>query len=157
VTQPLLQLPALDPSQVESGTKSAYPSPYNRVTIGRTKRPLTEVLGLTQFGVNLTEIAPGAASALRHWHTHEDEFIYVISGMPTLSTGEGEQQLGPGMTAGFPAGKENGHRFVNNTMETVIILEVGTRSNLDECVYPDERLRCRPGRYQAAEFVKFDD
>ncbi len=153
----VLQLPALDPSQIELRTKSAYPPPYDKVTKGRVKRPLTDALGLTQFGVNITEIAPGSASSLRHWHTHEDEFIYVISGNPTLSTSEGDQQLSPGMTAGFPAGKENGHRLVNNTGETVVVLEVGTRSDLDECIYPDVRLRCRPGRYKAPEFVKIDD
>lgn len=149
-----LQLPALDPARIKPRTVSVYPPPHDLVTQGRSKRSLTEILGLTQFGVNVTEIAPGSASALRHWHTHEDEFVFIISGRPTLYTNEGEQQLEPGMTAGFPAGKENGHRLVNKTGDTVVILEVGSRSDLDECIYPDEQLKCRSGRYDGAEFVE---
>lgn len=149
-----LKPPAIDPSTVTPKTSSAYPKPFDRVTEGRSKRALTGALGLTQFGVNITELAPGAATALRHWHSHEDEFIYVLAGTATLVTDDGEQQLSPGMAAGFPAGKEDGHCIVNKTDETVTILEVGSRDMRDEGHYPDDDLKALPGRYEKLCFTK---
>ena len=108
---------------------------------GREKRPLGDLFGLTNFGVNLTKLAPGAVSSLRHAHTAQDEFVYVLQGHPTLHTDEGRTRLSPGMCAGFKAGTGNGHRLVNETSETVVYLEVGDRSLGDEVVYPDDDLK----------------
>lgn len=153
----MLRLPAFDPATVEPRTTTVYPSPYDRVTHGRAKRSLTKPLGLTQFGVNVTELAPGAASALRHWHTHEDEFIYVLEGEATLITDEGEQILKAGQCAGFPGGVANGHHLVNRSSQVVRFLEVGTRDERDVGMYPDDDLKAQAGRYDAkAVFTKKD-
>lgn len=152
----MLRLPALDPATIEPRTTTAYPAPHDRVTRGRAKRSLMQALRLTQFGVNVTELAPGAASALRHWHSHEDEFIYVLEGEPTLITDEGEQILKPGQCAGFPAGVANGHHLVNRSSAIVRVLEVGTRDPRDEGHYPDDDLHCPAGRYTEPFFTKKD-
>jgi uncharacterized cupin superfamily protein len=151
------RLPALDPATIEARTSSAYPAPHDAVVRGRAKRSLTAALGLTQFGVNVTELAPGAASALRHWHTHEDEFVLVLEGEPTLVTNEGEQLLKPGQCAGFPAGAANGHQLVNRTAQIVRVIEVGTRDDRDTANYPDVDLKCAAGRYTGkATYTKKD-
>lgn len=153
----MIDKPALDPSSIEPKTSSIYPRPFDQSTAGRSKRALAQVLGLSQFGVNLTELAPGSASALRHWHSHEDEFIYVISGEVTLVTSAGEQTLVAGMVAGFPAGVENGHCIRNESTLPATILEVGTRDMLDEANYPDVDLHCQPGRYEKPVFTDKQD
>lgn len=117
-----------------------YPEPFASRMAGRKKRQLGDVFQLTNFGVNLTTLAPGAVSALRHAHTRQDEFIYVLQGNPTLHTDEGRQRLSPGMCAGFKAGTGNGHRLMNETAEEVVYLEVGDRSQGDEAAYPDDDL-----------------
>src|SRR5262245_40022519 len=98
-----LKLPALDPASVPAAAESGYPEPFRSRVASRRKQRLGDALGLRNFGVNLTTIPPGGLSALRHWHTHEDEFIYVVSGELTLVTDGGEQVLTAGMCAGFPA------------------------------------------------------
>jgi uncharacterized cupin superfamily protein len=110
---------------------------------GREKRQLGDFFGLTNFGVNLTRLAPGAVSALRHAHTRQDEFVYVLQGRPTLHTDEGLTPLSPGMCAGFKAGTGNAHRLVNETAEEVVYLEVGDRTPGDEGSYPDDDLQAR--------------
>lgn len=96
----------VDPATIEPRTKSVYPEPYAKVCDGREKQALGDAAGLTQFGVNLTRLKPGATSALRHWHVEEDEFIYILEGEATLITDAGEQVLGPGMArASRPARK----------------------------------------------------
>ena len=105
---------------------------------GRLKHPLGDLFGLSNFGVNMTRLAPGAVSALRHAHTKQDEFIYIVQGRPTLHTDEGYTQLEPGMCAGFKAGSGNAHRLVNNTGDEAIYLEVGDRTPGDEATYPDD-------------------
>ena len=152
----MLRRPALDPATLEARTTTIYPAPYDAVMRGRAKRSLTQALGLTQFGVNVTELAPGAASALRHWHSHEDEFIFVLEGEATLVTGEGEQVLGAGHCAGFPAGIPDGHQLVNRSSALVRFIEVGTRDQRDEANYPDIDLRCAPGRYTKPIYTKKD-
>jgi uncharacterized cupin superfamily protein len=152
----MVKRPALDPATIEPRTKSLYPSPHDAVTRGRSKRSLTQALGLTQFGVNVTELAPGAASALRHWHTHEDEFVFILDGEATLVTNEGDQILKAGQCAGFPAGAANGHHLVNRSMGVVRFVEVGARSDLDECHYPDVDLHLPPGHYTSPTFTKKD-
>ena len=152
----MLRRPALDPATIEARTSTIYPAPHDAITRGRAKRSLTQALGLTQFGVNVTELAPGAASALRHWHSHEDEFVFVLEGEATLVTNDGEQVLGPGQCAAFPAGVPDGHQIVNRSSQLVRVIEVGTRDARDEANYPDTDLRCAPGRYTKAVFTKKD-
>lgn len=124
-------------------TPSNYPEPFASRLGGRLKRPLGELFGLTRFGVNLTQLAPGAASALRHAHTLQDEFVYVLQGEPTLHTDEGPMTLAPGMCVGFKAGTGNAHRLVNASAGTVVYLEVGDRGAGDEVLYPDDDLEAR--------------
>lgn len=120
---------------------SAYPEPFASRMAGREKRPLGDLFGLTNFGVNLTRLAANAVSALRHAHTKQDEFVYILQGRPTLHTDEGRTQLAPGMCAGFKAGTGNGHCLINETNEDVVYLEVGDRTAGDEGSYPDDDLR----------------
>jgi len=120
---------------------SNYPEPFASRMAGRQKRPLGDLFGLTNFGVNLTKLAPGAASALRHAHTKQDEFVYILQGHPMLHTDEGQTRLSPGMCAGFRAGTGNGHRLINETGEEVVYLEVGDRTPGDEGSYPDDDLK----------------
>ncbi|MGE0861087.1 MAG: cupin domain-containing protein [Gammaproteobacteria bacterium] len=117
---------------------SVYPEPYASQMAGRLKRVLGEVFALQNFGVNLVTLAPGAVSSLRHCHTRQDEFIYVLSGHPTLHTDEGYTQLEPGMCAGFKAGSGNGHHLLNRTATEASYLEVGDRTPGDEGHYPDD-------------------
>lgn len=121
--------------------RNPYPPPFDRATDGRFRRVLGDGFGLTRFGVNLSELRPGAASSLRHWHTEEDEFVYVLEGTPTLITDDGESLLAPGMCAGFPAGSGNGHRLENRTGAVVRYLEVGNRSAGEEVHYSDADLQ----------------
>ncbi len=120
---------------------SNYPAPFATRMAGREKRALGEVFGLANFGVNLTRLAPGAISALRHAHATQDEFVYVLSGHPLLITDQGETQLAPGMCAGFKAGTGNAHQIVNRTGEDVLYLDVGDRTPNDTVTYPDEDLK----------------
>lgn len=132
---------------------SNYPEPFAQYMKGREKRALGEPFGLTKFGVNLTQLLPGAWSALRHAHTEQDEFIYVLTGRPTLVMDGTETELGPGMCAGFKAGTGNGHHLVNKTEQPVLYLEVGDRSARDSVSYPDDDLKAvvgDDGRWQFA-------
>ena len=132
--KPPATLRALD---VPARTGTIYPAPYAAALAGRAKRALGDAFGLTQFGVNLTVLAPGTASAERHWHETEDEFIYVLDGEATLIDDAGEHLLSAGMCAGFRAGVANAHKLVNRTGSPVTILEVGTRSDGDRAHYPE--------------------
>ncbi len=139
-----LALPALDPTTVSPRTTSAYPTDAMKsVVVGREKRMLGDALGLTTFGVNLTTLAPGSASALRHWHRRQDEFVFVLEGELTLVTDAGEQVLGPGACAGFAGGVADGHQLVNRTSAPATYLEVGDRLPGDGAEYPDYDLRVR--------------
>jgi len=120
---------------------SIYPEPFASRMAGREKRPLGEVFALTNFGVNLTRLAPDAGSALRHAHAKQDEFIYILEGSPVLVTDAGETQLSPGMCAGFKAGTGNAHQLVNRTAEDVVYLEVGDRTAGDAVIYPDDDIQ----------------
>lgn len=119
---------------------SNYPEPFASRMAGREKRPLGDLFGLTNFGVNLTRLAPGAVSALRHAHTRQDELVYVLEGSLTLVTDEGRTVLSPGMCAGFKAGSGNAHHLVNETSTDVAYLEIGDRTPGDSAVYPDDDL-----------------
>jgi len=120
---------------------SFYPEPFASRMVGREKRKLGDLFGLKNFGVNLTRLAPNAVSALRHAHTKQDEFIYILHGHPILHTDEGRTQLSPGSCAGFKAGTGNGHCLINETTEDVLYLEVGDRTAGDEGIYPDDDLK----------------
>jgi uncharacterized cupin superfamily protein len=115
-----------------------YPEPFASRMAGRRKHPLGELFGLANFGVNLTRLAPKGVSSLRHAHTKQDEFVYILEGHPTLHTDAGRTRLAPGMCAGFKAGTGNAHRLVNETGEEVVYLEVGDRTPGDEGSYPDD-------------------
>ena len=142
-TPPPVALAALDaPPRTKP---SNYPEPFAARMSGREKRPLGDAFGLANFGVNLTRLAAGAVSALRHAHTRQDEFIYILAGHPVLVTDEGETLLAPGMCAGFKAGSGNGHQLVNRSQEDVLYLEVGDRTPGDAVTYPDDDLQAVAG------------
>ncbi len=129
-------------TQVSPRSKlSTYPEPFASRMAGREKRPLGDLFGLANFGVNLTKLLPGAGSALRHAHFKQDEFIYILRGHPVLITDAGETQLAPGMCAGFKAGTGNAHQLLNRSSEEVHYLEIGDRSAGDSVVYPDDDLQ----------------
>ncbi len=133
---------AIVAEQVPPRTRpSIYPEPFASRMHGRVKHPLGDLFGLTNFGVNLTRLAPGAGSALRHAHSRQDEFVYVLQGHPVLITDAGETPLAPGMCAGFRAGTGNAHQLLNRSNEEVVYLEVGDRSPGDSVVYPDDDLQ----------------
>lgn len=120
---------------------SNYPEPFFSMMAGREKRALGDVFGLSNFGVNLTRLKPGARSSLRHAHSKQDEFVYILEGNPTLITDEGETPLSPGMCAGFKAGTGNGHMLINRSGEDVVYLEAGDRTPGDQGSYPDDDLQ----------------
>lgn len=120
---------------------SIYPEPFASMMEGRIKRTLGDLFGLANFGINLTRLHPGAISALRHSHSRQDEFIFVLQGCPTLHTDEGEMELSPGMCSGNKAGSGNSHRLVNRTNEDVVYLEIGDRTADDTVYYPDDDIQ----------------
>ena len=132
-----LRAPALDPATVEPRIGSDYPIRFRALVASRERRALGDALGLTNFGVNLMRLPPGCASSQRHWHSRQDEFVYVVAGEVVLVTDGGEQILGAGMAAGFPAGKPDGHHFVNRSTRDALLLEVGDRTAGDEVDYSD--------------------
>lgn len=135
-------LPALDPNTVppwvaEPGAEG-YPEPFRSQMGNVESRVLGDACGLSQVGVNVVVLAPEAQSALRHWHTLEDEFVYVLEGELSLVSDSGEQVLRAGMCAGFPAGKSDGHHLINRSARPARYLEIGTRNAGDDCFYPDD-------------------
>lgn len=132
-----LALPAVDPSTLTPKSASGYPEPYRARVLPREKRALGNACGLTRIGINLTTLMPGKESSMRHWHTHEDEFVFVLDGEVVLRTNAGEQVLRAGECAGFPAGREDGHQFVNRSDRPARYLEVSNRDALDVAFYSD--------------------
>ncbi|MCB8745860.1 cupin domain-containing protein [Rhodoferax sp. U2-2l] len=122
---------------------SNYPEPFRSMVTGRVKRPLGDLFGLSHFGVNITTLPPGTISALRHAHTRQDEFVYVVSGCLVLLTDEGRTELSAGMCAGFKAGSGNAHQLRNESTMDAVYLEVGDRTPGDEVSYPDDDLVAR--------------
>ena len=131
----------LDLSSIPVNSGTGYPDPFAEAVNGRSKQALGDAGGLTQFGVNLVELQPGAASSQRHWHTHEDEFVMVVSGELTLITDEGETLMRAGDCAAFPAGRPNGHQLVNRGWGIALVLAVGSRIAQDSAEYPDIDLK----------------
>jgi uncharacterized cupin superfamily protein len=132
-----LSKPALDPHTVEAVSRSGYPEPYRARVMPRHKRRLGDAVGLTRIGVNLTTLPPGKESSMRHWHTHEDEFVYVLEGEVLLRTEAGEQRLSAGMCAGFPAGSRDGHHLINRGTRPAVYLEISNRDPADSGHYSD--------------------
>ena len=130
-------MPKIDIDKVPIDTYSGYPDPYRQAVIGRERKRLGNVAGLDQFGVNLSRLKPSAASSQRHWHAHEDEFIYVLEGELVLVENEGETVLRPGDAAGWKAGVANGHCLINRTARDAVYLEIGTRAPRERAEYPD--------------------
>jgi uncharacterized cupin superfamily protein len=127
--------PVLDPSMLTPHTTSGYPEPYRSRVVPREKRRLGDALGLTRIGVNLTTLPPGKESAMRHWHTHEDELIYILEGEVILRTDEGEQALRAGMCAGFVAGHADGHQLINRSGAAAVYLEISNRAPQEDTTY----------------------
>lgn len=133
-------MPKIDLSRAETRKTSPYPPPLNKVCEGREKTAIGNVAGLTQFGVNVTRLKPGAASALRHWHENEDELVYMLEGEAVLIEDEGETVLKAGEAAAWKAGIANGHCLVNKSQRDAVFLEVGTRAPSERANYPDHDL-----------------
>jgi uncharacterized cupin superfamily protein len=124
-------VPKIDIAKLPTDTRTGYPPPFDRAVIGRERKRLGNAAGLDQFGVNLTTLKPGAASALRHWHAQEDELVFILEGEAVLIEDEGETVLKAGDAAGFKANSGNGHHLVNKSSSDVVYLEVGARSKND--------------------------
>ena len=154
-----LQKPALDPLTLEPRTGSGYPEPYRSRVVPREKRALGNALGLIRIGINHTTLPPGKESSMRHWHTHEEEFIFVLSGEVVLRTDIGEQVLSAGMCCGFPVGLSDGHQLINRSDAPAIYLEVSNRDAQDQGLYSDVDLRWNapdaPGIFTKKDGSKF--
>ena len=151
-----LVLPALDPAAVPVRTETSYPEPFRSRVLPREKRRLGDACGLTHIGVNLSTLMPGKESSMRHWHTHEDEFVFVLEGEVVLRTNAGEQILSAGMCAGFPAGSTNGHQLVNRSDRPARYLEISNRDPEDRAEYPDVDLAYRKAPDGSAIFTRKD-
>jgi len=130
-------MPKVDIAKVPAKSGTFYPAEFQAEHRGRHKQALGDVVGLTQFGVNITRIEPGQASALRHWHEQEDEFIYVLEGELVLAENDGEVVLKAGDAAGFKAGSGIAHRLINRSNRDAVYFEVGTRAKIERVHYPD--------------------
>ena len=126
-----------DPLNLPETNATSYPQVHRAANQQRWNRKLGDHAGLTNFGVNITRIIPGGQSSSRHWHLRQVEFVYVLSGEVVLETDLGEELLTAGLCAGFPAGNENGHRFVNRGERDALLLVVGDRTPGDVVSYPD--------------------
>jgi len=132
--------PAVPATSLPATRGSSYPAPFAERMGTRTRYRLGEAFGLTQFGVNLVVLGPGDQSALRHWHTHEDELVYMLEGELVLRTNAGEQVVRAGDVVAYPAGDQDGHQLVNRGSSPARYLEVGTRVEDDLAYYPDDDL-----------------
>ena len=131
-------MPKIDIEAAPSRDGTAYPEPFDQPCRARRRRKLGDAAGLTQFGVNRLELDPGVWTSQRHWHSAEDEFVWVVEGEVVLIDDGGETVLKAGDCAGFPAGDGNGHHIVNRSDRTAVLLEVGTRRPAEDRVeYPD--------------------
>ena len=140
-------MPKINLQAAPSGSGSSYPAPFDEPCRGRSWHRLGVAAGLTRLGVNLVRLAPGAWSSQRHWHTQEDEFVYVLSGELVMVTDEGEEALHAGDCAGFPAGVQNGHCLQNRSTQDATFLVAGNRSDEDGGEYSDIDMAFKAGRY----------
>lgn len=141
----------IDPEKLAANTGSGYPEPFRTQVLPRARRALGDAAGLTRIGVNHTTLGPGAASSMRHWHTLEDELVYVLAGEVMLVTDAGERPLRAGQCAGFPAGHRDGHQLLNRGAVPAVFLEISNRDEADAAQYPDVDLCWNapgaPGKY----------
>ena len=151
-------MPIIDPSRCPVKTGSIYPEPYASMMQGRSSLRLGEAGGLTQYGVNLVMLEPGAMSSLRHWHHNEDEFVWIVEGECTLVQDRGETVMRPGDCAAFPAGDTDGHHFLNRTDRVAKFLVVGTKARQETAVYSDVDMMVHvtPGENGRADFTYKD-
>jgi uncharacterized cupin superfamily protein len=140
-------MPKIDPTKVPEGSGSRYPAPFDQPCKARAWKRLGEGAGLTQFGVNLVRLPPGTWSSQRHWHSHEDEFVWVLEGELVLVTDAGEETMRPGDSAGFKAGVKDGHHLQNRSKQDAVMLVVGSRSDEDHGEYSDIDMVFTAGRY----------
>jgi uncharacterized cupin superfamily protein len=145
----------INPASIAAIVGTLYPPPFDQPCRARERKKLGDAAGLTQFGVNLLRLPPGAWSSQRHWHTGSDEFIYVIAGEVVLVTDGGEEVLHPGDAAGFKAGDANGHCLRNQSQSDVLVLEIGTRRADDSAYYADIDMMAPPGG-KPAPFTRRD-
>jgi len=138
-------MPKIDVTSVAQRKGSGYPAPFGQYVGERVKQALGQAGGMTDFGVNLTHLPPGAWSSQRHWHSREDEFVYVLSGELTLITDAGKQSLRSGDCAAFPANVADGHHLINRSDTMAVYLEIGSRHDDDTCSYPDIDLHLTRG------------
>lgn len=143
-------MPKIDIDAIDWKGGTGYPAPFAERVAGRFRKRLGDAGGLSQFGVNLTRLEPGAMSALRHWHEAEDEFVYVLQGELVLIEDDGETPLRAGEAAAFKAGAANGHHLVNRSDAPALYLEIGTRAPAERAHYPDDDLVAvkEPGGYR---------
>jgi uncharacterized cupin superfamily protein len=138
-------MPKIDIDAALTRFGTGYPPPFDEPCKARKRWTLGDMAGLSQFGVNLLRLAPGVWSSQRHWHTAEDEFVWVVEGEVVLVTDEGEEVLRAGDCAGFKAGVANGHHLQNRSGVEAVLLEIGTRDpKHDGCDYPDIDMIARP-------------
>jgi uncharacterized cupin superfamily protein len=135
-------MPKIDIASLPFDTGTGYPPQYAKDVQGRIRQRLGNAAGLTQFGVNLCRLKPGAASSQRHWHEKEDELVYILEGEVVLCEDGGEVVLKPGEAAAFKSSVANGHRIVNRSAKDAVILEIGTRSAIEQAHYPDIDMHC---------------
>jgi uncharacterized cupin superfamily protein len=140
-------MPRINPANVPQQTGTRYPPPFDEPCKNRLWQRLGDAVGLTQFGVNLVRLSPGTWSSQRHWHSHEDEFVYILEGEIVLVTDQGEEILRIGDCAGFKAGERNGHCLQNRSSRDVKMLVVGSRHDEDHGEYPDIDLKFTAGNY----------
>ena len=138
-------MPKLDLSAIPVHAGCSYPPPFDANCNNQTSQRLARNAGLALFGVNLTVLEPGAWSSQRHWHTHEDEFVWVLEGEVTLVTDAGEELLRAGDCAAFKRGEQNGHHLINKSSRPAKVLEIGNSDPGDRCVYPDIDMVAEPG------------
>ncbi len=143
-------MPRIDPKTAPARGGTRYPAPHDAPCKARSWSALGEAAGLTQFGVNLIRIPPGSWSSHRHWHMLEDEFVWVVEGQATMVTDGGRETLGPGDSAGFPAGVRDGHHFINEGPGDLVLLVVGSRNDADYGEYSDIDMKFGPERYSGA-------
>jgi uncharacterized cupin superfamily protein len=139
-------MPKIDLATTPFATGSNYPDPFNEICLGSRWQKLGDAAGLTDFGVNLVRLAPGKWSSQRHWHSHEDEFVWVLAGEVVMVDDQGDHVLGPGDGCAWKAGETNGHHLQNRSDRDAVYLEVGSRRpGLDGCDYPDIDMVARAG------------
>jgi uncharacterized cupin superfamily protein len=130
-------MPKIDIAALKIDNTTNYPEPFRQAVAGRFRKRLGNAVGLSQFGVNLTTLKPGAWSSQRHWHEGEDELVYILEGEVVLCEDDGEIVLKPGDAAGWKANNPNGHCLINRSDRDAVFLEIGTRAAKERAFYPD--------------------